>query len=458
MSLLVLAVRDRLEMRQRAGPAERAAGVHSLSGRAVTTEEVLVSAAPAMIPDAVRGSVNLVSPFSAPSASPPPCCITLGRVTTSELSTLSPTAGPARPARHLTSGKARIYTLTLDAFPHFNVNVFLVVIGEAAAPTYTALIDTGSSHLGSTAGLEAGVAAVQALWGEEVRWASLSRVIVTHAHPDHVAGLPFVRGLTRAPVAAHALDVPTIENPHAARDAATLQVEDQIRWAGLPDKNEAVIGEAVKGEAAGPPDYATRLRRRSRNPMLPEGVTVETVLHGGELLDGYFRIIYTPGHEGGQVCLHLHDVLFSADHLLPHNSPPLMPERAQRGAGLTHYLASLDQVEALSGVSVALGGHGGPMTDWRGRIEQLRARYQDKLQAVLTAAGEAVTVHDLTLRLYPQISQFQALLLLDQTGALVEYLVRHQALEEVNPAAAATGAHEPALFRTVRGRVLKQNV
>ncbi|MGY2894723.1 MBL fold metallo-hydrolase [Deinococcus sp. UYEF24] len=367
-------------------------------------------------------------------------------MTTTEPSTPSDAAGSARAARHLTSGGARIYTLTLDAFPHFAVNTFLVVIGEAAAPTYTALIDTGSSHPDSTAGLEAGLAAVRAGWGEEVSWASLSRVVVTHAHPDHVAGLPFVRGLTHAPVAAHAFDVPIIENPHAARDAATLQVEDQIRWAGIPGKEEA--GNL---EAAGPPNYATRLRRRSRNPMLPEGVTVETVLRGGELLDGHFRVIYTPGHEGGQVCLRLHDVLLSADHLLPHNSPPLMPERAQPGAGLTHYLASLDRVEALSGVSVALGGHGGPMTDWRGRIDQLRARYQDKLQAVVAAASEALTVHDLTLRLYPQTSQVQALLLLDQTGALVEYLVRQGDLEAVNLEAAIPGADRPALFRAAQG-------
>ncbi|WP_407541803.1 MBL fold metallo-hydrolase (plasmid) [Deinococcus radiomollis] len=345
-----------------------------------------------------------------------------------------------RPKRRLTSGGARVYTLTLDAFPHFTVNTFLVVIGEASAPTYTALIDTGSSHPDSTAGLEAGMNAVRAQWGEEVGWDTLSRVIVTHPHPDHVAGLPFVRGRTRAPVAAHEFGVPSIEDPVAARDAAALRTEDQLRWAGIP----------LGGDVAGPADYATRLRKRSRNLTLPHGVSVQTVLRGGELLDGQFRVVYTPGHEGAQVCLQLHDVLFSADHLLPHNSPPLMPERSQRGAGLTHYLASLDRVEALSGVGVTLGGHGGPMTDWRGRIRQLRTRYQNKLQAVLNAAAEPATVHDLTLTLYPKISQAQALLLLDQTGALVEYLVRQGTLEQVNPAALGTlGTDQPPLFRTV---------
>ena len=135
-----------------------------------------------------------------------------------------------------------------------------------------------------------------------------------------------------------------------------------------------------------------------------------------------YTVIHTPGHEGSQVCLRVDDLLLSADHLLPRNSPPLMPQRFQRGAGLKHYLASLDRTEELEGVSVALGGHDGPMHHWRGRIQQLRDRYDDKLRAVLDAAAAPVTLHDLTHALHPRLKPVQAILLLDQTAALAEYL------------------------------------
>ena len=324
--------------------------------------------------------------------------------------------------RHVTSGGARIYTVSINAFPHLSANVFLIVMGDPAAPSYIALLDTGSHDPGSTQGLARGLEAVHEQHAEAWSWDTLSRVVISHVHPDHLAGLPFVQTLTDALTAAHALDVATIQNPEAARDAAILRTEALLAWAGISGAGANVSGI---GE-----DYATRFRSRARNLMLPRAARIDTALHGGELLDGQFEVIHTPGHAGGQVCLRLHDTLLCADHLLPHNSPPLMPERAHVGGGLANYLVSLSRIEALEGVTLALGGHGGPMPNWRGRIRQLRERYQDKLQAVLDAADQPVTVHDLTLRLYPDIGRVQALLLLDQTGALAEYLAATGQLRE----------------------------
>lgn len=321
-------------------------------------------------------------------------------------------------ARHVTSGGTRVYTLTVPAFPHFSANVFLVVRGDPAAPEYTALIDTGGSHQASTAALEAGLDAIRSEYGEAVSWDTLSRVVVTHPHPDHVAGLPFVRGRTAALIAAHAWAVPTIERPQGDPVARQAEMEDHILWLGL-------TGSGTEAE------YAERLRRRARNTMLPEGIQVQTALQDGDALDDVFTIIHTPGHEGSQVCLRVDDLLLSADHLLPRNSPPLMPERFQRGAGLGQYLASLAKIETLEGVTVALGGHDGPMTDWRGRVQQLRDRYADKLRAVLDAAAEPITIHDLTHALNQRLRPIQAILLLDQTAALAEYLAARGELVEI---------------------------
>ena len=330
----------------------------------------------------------------------------------SESPSSQPSSSQPQTTRHVTSGGARIYTVSIDAFPHLSANVFLIVVGDAAAPSYTALLDTGGSDPGSTQGLVSGLEAVREQHGEAWSWEALSRVVISHVHPDHLAGLPFVQTLTAAPTAAHALDVATIRNPEAARDEAMLRTEALLTWAG------------IDGE------YATRFRNRARNLMLPRAARIDTVLHGGELLDGHLEVIHTPGHAGGHICLRLHDVLLCADHLLPHNSPPLMPERAHLGGGLANYLASLGRIEALEGVTLALGGHGGPMPDWRGRVQQLRERYQNKLQAVLDAADQPMTVHDLTLKLYPDIRRVQALLLPDQTGALAEYLAATGQLHE----------------------------
>ncbi len=332
--------------------------------------------------------------------------------------TSSPVQAPAVAARHITSGGTRVYTLNVPAFPHFAANVFVVVRGQPGAPEYTALVDTGGSHEASTAALEAGLAAIRQQSGEAVSWDTLSRVVVTHPHPDHVAGLPFVRTRTNAPVAAHEGAVQTIEQPQGDPETRQAEMEDHIRWLGL-------TGGGTEAE------YAGRLRRRARNTMLPEAVRVQTPLQDGDVLDGVFTVIHTPGHEGSQICLRVDDLLLSANHLLPRNSPPLMPQRFQRGAGLQHYLASLSHIEALEGVTVALGGHDGPMPEWRSRIQQLRDRYDDKLRAVLEATAEPITLHDLTHALHPRLKSVQAILLLDQTAALAEYLVGREELLEI---------------------------
>lgn len=311
-----------------------------------------------------------------------------------------------------TQAGTRLYRITVPAFPHLKVHVFQVVQGPPEAPTYSALVDTGSSDPNSQQALQRGLTRIQQEFGEQVDGRTLSRIVITHAHPDHVAALPTLRRYTGAPVAAHALDTPLIEQPQRARQHHQAVIEDYLRWAGIPD---------------GP--YADRLRKRSGNLMLPQGVRVDDVLQDGDVLDGVLQVIHTPGHSPGQVCLRLDNVLLSADHLLPLNSPPLMSQKIAPGGGLRHYLASLDKIAALPGITLALGSHDQEMQDWQGRIVRLRERYAQKLQATREAAQQR-TLWQINEQLNPRMNPLQALLLLDQTAALIEYLLETGELTE----------------------------
>lgn len=112
----------------------------------------------------------------------------------------------------------------------------------------------------------------------------VTRLLVTHAHPDHVGGLATMRGRTGATVAVH------------ERDAA------YVREGKGPVLDRSTLGG--------------RLFRRNRGSA---PTPVEDELVDGQVLDvgGGLRVVHTPGHSPGHVAL-LHQasgVLITGDSI-----------------------------------------------------------------------------------------------------------------------------------------------
>lgn len=313
-----------------------------------------------------------------------------------------------------TSGQTRIYRITVPAFLHLRVHCFLVVYGPREAPGYTALVDVGSSEKPSWEGVQQGLARVREEWQENVSLAGLDRIVLTHAHPDHIGGMDWLREFSQAPIAAHQLAVRDIEEPGWSRDWAIAATGDFLSWAGI----------------TGP--HADRMRRRAGRGYVKEGVKVKQSLQHGDRLDDLFEVIHTPGHSLGQICLKIDDVVLSADQLLARNLPPLRSEKIDPGDNLQAFLDSLNKLEALSDVRVMLGGHDEEMTQWRQRILRIREKYLQKQQQALELCCTPLTVSELCAATNPRMTEAQAILLLDQTAAVTEYLLAQGKLREVD--------------------------
>jgi glyoxylase-like metal-dependent hydrolase (beta-lactamase superfamily II) len=299
-------------------------------------------------------------------------------------------------------GSTRIYQLALRAFPSLIAHAYVIIQGD-----YAALIDTGSGSEESNADLEAGLAALRAEWNEYLDWDGLNRIIITHGHIDHYGGLDYIRPRSRAPIAVHASDLPVLRNPRAtmARLAAATAVF--LRSAGVEASAIEALGRMFGASGSG-----------------LDGWEVPTVLADGDLVDGRFAVIHTPGHCAGQVCLRLGDVLFCADHILAETNPRLTPASLEPHNGLAAYLQALDRVAALPDIRLALAGHEAPIEDVYGRIAAIRASHLSRLDQIRAICATPHTIAAIAAELYPDMRQGSQLLVATQAvAARVEYLL-----------------------------------
>jgi glyoxylase-like metal-dependent hydrolase (beta-lactamase superfamily II) len=312
--------------------------------------------------------------------------------------------------RYETDGGAQIYRVPVRVFPMLIANVYIV-----AVDSYVALVDTGSGLGESDDHLRAGVEQIREEWGERIGWADIRRVVVTHAHIDHYGGLGMVRDETSAPLAVHTLDRRVLVN-HEERTVLASRALSEFLWhAGVSEANHASL-MGMYGWSKG----------------LFRSVEVETILHDGDLLDDLMLVRHAPGHCPGQVCLQIHDVLLSADHVLPQTSPHLAPESITPSTGLGHYLESLRRLSGVPGIRLALGGHEDPIHDVYARIAHIEASHRRKLDRLLDICREPHTINELARALYPDVQSYDVLLALEEIGAHVEYLDQHGDLAVAN--------------------------
>jgi glyoxylase-like metal-dependent hydrolase (beta-lactamase superfamily II) len=221
------------------------------------------------------------------------------------------------------------------------------------------LVDTG---LGLPDAKERWAAELDGLTGP------VGRIVVTHFHPDHVGAARDVAELTGAPVVQGRLDYEQCVEVWGTDGWGDVLV-DWFRRHGVPDD---VTSELVEQGAV----YRPFIRYQP-DPEL---------LEPGDVVDGWTAIA-APGHADGQLMLHRDGVLVAADHLLDRISPTVGLWPRSRPDPLGDYLGALEAAVALD-PSVALAGHGDPITDPAERARELVAHHRERL-AVAAAALDA---------------------------------------------------------------------
>jgi len=325
----------------------------------------------------------------------------------------------------------RVYRFPVRAFPGLEAMIHVV-----RTPDQLILVDAGSGLEESNSDLLEGLQAISREYREPPLPESLSLIVLTHGHIDHFGGIAWLRGRCGAPLAAHELDMQVLTS-----------YEERLAWTAA--RLRGFLQEAgVAPEALG-----STMDLYSFAKSLSRSVTVDEVLEGKRARLGDLEVTHLPGHCPGLVVIRVGRILLTSDMVLPQISPHQSPEQLMPFTGLSHYLESLAELRTLyPEVTLALGGHEGPMPDLRGRVEQIFQLHAERLEKVLDLLEEPRTISEVSQQLFGVVHGYDVLLALEEAGAHIEYLEQRGFLEVTEAPARASGGGEPLRYRRVAGR------
>lgn len=158
----------------------------------------------------------------------------------------------------------------------------------------------------------------------------VKRIIITHYHADHTGSLAALKA-TQAEVIAHAADAPYIDGT-------------------LPQPGPAR------------PQWLSDLLARFSRLWATEPVVVDKLVNDGDELPilGGIKILHTPGHTPGSICLYLQNQkLLIAGDLIAHRFGLKLPARSFT-ADIDQEIQSIKRIAGLD-FDIICFGHGSPI-------------------------------------------------------------------------------------------------
>ncbi len=306
-----------------------------------------------------------------------------------------------------TNQGVQIFQLPVNAFPDFWVFAYVVLVDE-----YKVLIDTGSNLDISNETIEEGMKSIGELTGEPIDLGDITHIFITHGHIDHFGGLAYIRPKTDAKVYVHELDRRVLTNYEERLVVVSKRLHEFLLEAGVSEERTQTILDMY---------------------MLPKSLFQSTEIDFSYEAEGMkvgpFEFLHVPGHSAGLVMTRLHDIIFSADHVLSGISPHQAPEHLTNNTGLTHYLESLEKARHwANGVSLTLGSHKRPIEDLGGRIGEIRAEHAERLEKIVAILEKPKTISDVSKELFGKTEGYNVLLALEEAGAHIEYLYQRGVL------------------------------
>lgn len=287
-----------------------------------------------------------------------------------------------------------------------HVNLWLLDDGDAAVA-----VDTGY-------GLDEVRAHWNAILAANAR--PLSRVVVTHCHPDHLGLAAWLAARDGAKVCmtqgeflgGHALW-------HQLPGYCVADMVEQFRAHGLDAARLDALAARGNAYRRGVPALPTRYQR------LLDGDRLQIGAHQWQVIVGYG---HAPEH-ASLYCASL-GILISGDMLLPRISTNVSVLAATPDDDpLGRFLASLRRIGELPEQTLVLPSHGRPFRGIRARVAQLLAHHRDRCNELLAACSTPRSAGELLGTLFPrELDTHQVMFAMGEAIAHLNHLAVQGAL------------------------------
>lgn len=246
-----------------------------------------------------------------------------------------------------------------------HVNIYLLADGDGWT-----LVDTGLGN-------EATIAAWTTLFEGPLKGFNITRLIVTHAHPDHVGLAGWIVERFGCPLLMSQVEyLQAAYHQHRGSPERKLAQRVFFRRHGMDEEiTEALLGRGM--------DYLARVS------VLP--ASYHRLSNGDGITIGTrrFKVITGGGHALDQVMLYCEadNIFLSADQVLSKISPNVSVWAVEPEANsLGEYLVSLAGLEQFLPEDVlVLPGHGVPFYGVRTRIRQLADHHEERCELIADA-------------------------------------------------------------------------
>jgi glyoxylase-like metal-dependent hydrolase (beta-lactamase superfamily II) len=261
--------------------------------------------------------------------------------------------------------------------------------------------------------------------------APVTRIVITHMHPDHVGGASEAAAATGAPVFQGRLDYAQCERVWGSDDWP----ERISEWFTRHGASAEVAEELIESGHV----FADFVRF-AWNP---------TLLEPGDELDGW-EARWVPGHADGHLALHRDGVLIAGDSLLAPITPAIGLYPESRPDPLGDYLQTLSEIASLA-PRVSYGGHGETIDAPAERAAEIAAHHDDRLARVASVlTAEPRTGFDVSYDLFGrQLPPIQRRFAIAETLSHLERLAatgradRHEDDRTVAYTAPSSGGRAP---------------